>query len=128
MKESLNIIKKTQYGSDVVSITGDISRENVSDLAVFLLKNPLTQGGNVIFDLSGVKHINSFALSDLEKIFQDIAAKKIHIFIMNMEHELMNLFSTSRIRRYYRIVENETMLSDRMKKRDFEDLLDPDSE
>jgi anti-anti-sigma factor len=123
MKKGLDISKRHEYGHDIIDLAGEITFEDSRNIEVFIKTNLTRGAGTLVLNLERVPFINSSALSLLVKLLQELALKKVELYLMNPTETVMGLLEMTGVKKYFKFVKSESSLLDKLKKDELNDIL-----
>jgi len=124
MNEELTISKRTKYGYDIIDIVGEITFEDSKKVENYIQSHVTGETRHVIMNLASVPFINSSALSLLVKIMQELSATGIDLLLMNPNETIRGLLEITGVKRYFKFINNENELIDKLKSKELNDMLD----
>ncbi|MBP7737050.1 MAG: STAS domain-containing protein [Spirochaetes bacterium] len=120
MSDKLKLSKRSIKGFDIIDVSGDISPEASKDIVKFVKKAVSGKDRDLYFNLDGVKHMNSSALSVIVQMVRDLASKKVTCYFMNVNEKIMTLVKVAGLHNFFKFLIDEAALLDKIEKMDKE--------
>ncbi len=126
MHEKLSLSVRKKFGYEIIDIKGEITFPETKDVEDFIKNQFSAETKNVILNLERVPFINSSALSILVKLMQDFQERGIEMYIMNPNDTIRGLFEMTGIKKYFKFIKSEDILTEKLKLRELDSALELD--
>ena len=120
----LNLSMRTKYGYDIIDISGDITYDDFTKIDDLLKDHIKEDTKYIIFNMEKVKYINSSALSLLIKLTHELGMRKINMFVMNVNDEILGLMKMTGVQKFFHFIKNEEILTKKLHLEELEKILD----
>lgn len=126
MHEKLSLSVRKKFGYEIIDVKGEITFPETKDVEDFINSKVSEDTENVILNLERVPFINSSALSVLVKLMQDFQERGIEMYIMNPNDTIRGLFEMTGIKKYFKFIKSEDILTEKLKLRELDSALELD--
>jgi anti-anti-sigma factor len=124
MPRELTLSVRSKYGYVIIDVGGDITFDDFPRIDAFVKESIPPGFRNCVFNMEGVKYINSSALSLLIKLMHEFTTRKVDMYIMNASDEIEGLMKMTGVRKYFLFIKDEQSLMKKLQKDDTDRLLD----
>ena len=118
MGDKLKITKRSIKGYDFIDISGNIMQDGAKEIVKFAKKTTSGKEKDLFLNFDGVNYVNSAALPIVLQLVRDLSAKKVNIFLMNVNEKILSLIKIAGLHNYFKFVSDEAALIDRIDKED----------
>ncbi len=94
----------------IFDIEGNIAFEETQELEDYVYKNIANGMQKIVLNLKYVPYLNSSALGSFVRILQSLKARKISLYIMEMNSDIKNLFTITGVTKYFEFIDSESII------------------
>ncbi len=116
MGDKLKISRRSIKGYEFIDISGNITQEGAKEIVKFAKKATSGKEKDLFLNFEKVNYVNSAALPVILLLVRDLSAKKINIFLMNVNEKIHSLIKIAGLHNYFKFVSDEAALIDRIDK------------
>lgn len=116
MGDKLKISRRSIKGYEFIDISGNITQEGAKEIAKLAKKATSGKEKELYLNFEKVNYVNSAALPVILLLVRDLSAKKVNIYLMNVNEKIHSLIKIAGLHNYFKFVSDEAALIDRIDK------------